>query len=386
MRLRRRISGRWFVVLLLVVCAGAGARAGFPLPMYAARTGLQCRSCHFDPNGGGPRNSMGFSFARQRHDLAADPDTTWSMIPATNKLGDAVSIGTNTRMIYLYTRPQNSRGAAVASFFQMEGALDVTLQPHPNLAIVMVRDFGEYSGDITRDLYGLIQDTGGTYYVRAGRIRGVFGLRQDDHTSATRGGFANTLAGGTGGLLPYDPHTVESGIEGGVDHGPLSFSMSLTNGGAAFANKAQAVGLKLVSAVPFGRLGASFYDRYRTSVHDRATRWALYGTFRAPGIPDLTLLGETGFGTDDDGLGNQRNAVDSFAEADYRFDRRVLLRARYDYQDPFRSQPGSAAERFVIESDLTLVPFADLKLSYREVVLESTDNEHQFLAMVHFYY
>ncbi len=386
MPLPRRISGRWFTVALLAVCAFAGARAGFPLPMYAARTGLQCRSCHFDPNGGGPRNQMGFTFEHQRHDLAADPDTTWSMIPSTNRIGDAIYVGTNTRMIYLYTRPQSSRAATLASFFQMEGALDVTIQPHPNLAIVMVRDFGEFSGDITRDLYGIVTDTGGHYYLRAGRIRGVFGLRQDDHTGATRGGFLNTEAGGTGGLLPYDPHGVDSGIEGGWFHGPAALSVALTNGGPAFNNKAQAVGAKLLSQVPFGQLGASIYDRYRTSVRDRATRWAVYGIFRAPGVPDLTLLGETGFGTSKDASGAETNVTGSFAEADYRLNRGVLLRARYDYEDPNRGVDGSAAERYLLESDLTLVPFADLKLSYREVVVEATNNEHQFLAMVHFYY
>ena len=37
------------------------------VPLYAARQGLQCRNCHFDPNGGGPRNEFGFAFARNRH-------------------------------------------------------------------------------------------------------------------------------------------------------------------------------------------------------------------------------------------------------------------------------------------------------------------------------
>ena len=51
------------IALLSVVAALVGARSAFPLPGYAARTGLDCRSCHFDPNGGGPRNGVGFLFA-----------------------------------------------------------------------------------------------------------------------------------------------------------------------------------------------------------------------------------------------------------------------------------------------------------------------------------
>ena len=30
--------------------------------LYAARTGLMCQSCHFDPNGGGPRNFYGQTY------------------------------------------------------------------------------------------------------------------------------------------------------------------------------------------------------------------------------------------------------------------------------------------------------------------------------------
>ena len=47
-------------------------RRAVTLPLYAARTGLKCQNCHFDPNGGGPRNDFGFMFARNRSpDVAA---------------------------------------------------------------------------------------------------------------------------------------------------------------------------------------------------------------------------------------------------------------------------------------------------------------------------
>jgi hypothetical protein len=382
-----RYRGRWFVVALLLVCAAVvGVRPSFPLPTYAARTGLECRSCHFDPNGGGPRNGLGYMFARQRHDLTPDPDTVWAQIPASNRVGDAVFLGTNTRMIYLYSQLKGANRTNVSSFFQMQGALDVTLQPHPYLTIVMVRDFGEFSGDQTRDLYGMIQDGSGSFYAKAGRIRGVFGLRQDDHTSATRAGFLEATSGGTGGFLPFDPRAAEAGIEAGIFRGPLGLSAALTNSGAAFANKVQAVSAKLTSAVPLGRVGLSLYDSFESSTGKRYTRWAGYGLLHAPALTDLTLAGEVGFGTDDLGGGSKRNLVASFAQAEYRLDRAVLLRAKYDYANVFRSADGFAAERFTVESDLTLVPFADLKLSFRPIVPESSADEYQFLGMVHLYY
>jgi len=78
--------------------------------------------------------------------------------------------------------------------------------------------------------------------------------------------------------------------------------------------------------------------------------------------------------------------VASFAEADYRLSRRILLRAKYDYSDVFRSSPGNASERYVLETDLTLVPFADLKLGVWSIVPETADNELRVIGMVHLYY
>jgi len=383
LHLRRRWPA-WGLVALSAGLALAYARPVLSLPTYAARTGMDCRTCHFDPNGGGPRNSFGFLFEKQRHDIAPDPDPRWAELQVTNKLGDVVYVGTNTRLVYLGMGTWDA--TALSTFFGMQGALDVTLQPHPNLSVVMVRDFGEFSGDVTRDLYGMIQDGGASYYVKAGRIRGVFGLRQDDHTAGTRGGFLNTAGGGTGGFLPYDPRTVSSGLEAGMFRGRLAFAASLTNGGAAFTNNAQAVAAKLTSQVPNGHVGFSIYDNFESSTGRRSTRWSGYGLARVPGAPDLTFQGEVGFGTDDLGNGEKRNLMATYIQGDYRISRTYIVRARYDFSDLFRSTAGNASERFAFEGEATLVPFADLRLGYREIVPETSSNEHQVLGMVHFYY
>jgi hypothetical protein len=205
--------------------------------------------------------------------------------------------------------------------------------------------------------------------------------------AGTRGGFLNTASGGTGGLLPYDPHAVEAGIEGGVSRGALALSASLTNGNGAFNGKAQAVAVKVTSGVPLGgRIGVSGYDNFETGTRRRFSRWSGFGLAPMPGLPNLTLQGEVGGGTDDDGRGGKRNLLATFVQADYRIHRGVTVRARYDFSDVFRSTPGNASERFAAEGEFTLVPFADLKLAYRQVVPETSPDEHQLLGMVHLYY
>src|SRR5258708_14588061 len=62
-------------LLLLTSIALVLGRPASTVPLFAARTGLMCGTCHFDPNGGGPRNQYGFSFSRNRHSPEAHPDT-----------------------------------------------------------------------------------------------------------------------------------------------------------------------------------------------------------------------------------------------------------------------------------------------------------------------
>ena len=97
-------------------------------------------------------------------------------------------------------------------------------------------------------------------------------------------------------------------------------------------------------------------------------------------------MGEVGFGTDDEGGGSKRNLAATYVEADYRVNRALLVRAKYDFADVRRGVAGNASERFSVEGDVTVVPFADLKLAYRRIVPETTADENEILAMWHFYF
>jgi hypothetical protein len=266
----------------------------------------------------------------------------------------------------------------------MQGALYAVFAPLPQLTLQYNRDLRQ-----SRDAWVMVHDLPAGLYLRAGQFRVPFGLRMDDHTGAMRAGFRDALAGsfGTSGFLPYDPREVEGGIEAGVSpfaEMNLTFTTSLTNGGAAFAQEAQAVTAKatFVSSNYIGML--SGYHNYRSATG--ASDWrASYGGGWTPFAP-LTLLGEIGLGESEDGLGVRRRTRGFFAEADYRFNRTVLVRGKYDYIDLDYHVDGLASERFTLESDLTFLPFVDMKLSYRRAVFENEADENQGLVQWHFYY
>ncbi len=377
--LRRTCVRLLFAAVLAIFAAGAAEA----LPLYATRQGLACRACHFDPNGGGGRNDLGFQYEKNRHDLM--PDTgKWADLAIGNKVGDALYFGTNLREQYTYVRQMGSGETGVSTSFPMQGALYVTFSPHQQLVVTYNRDLRE-----TRDAWLMLRDLPLGGYVKAGQIRVPFGLRQDDHTSSMRAGFRESLAGsfGTSGFLPYDPRSVEGGLEVGASplaSSSLSIVGAISNGGPAFANKAQALtGKAYVNESSF-MAGVSVYDNWRSTSGQRDTRYAANGGVRVG--EQLAFLGEVGQGKSTHPSFGEERPRGFYVEGDYRLNRAVLFRAKYDYIDLNHNVEGEASERYTAETDLTIVPFMDIKLSLRRVVPEDAPDENQALVQWHAYY
>src|SRR5262245_48883885 len=96
-------------------------RGAHTTPTYAARNGLMCATCHFDPNGGGPRNEFGFGFAKNRHSLEPESDSTsaWKDLNLTNRVGENMPlyVGLNQRFMLLGSRMTTSDHVDQSAFF-----------------------------------------------------------------------------------------------------------------------------------------------------------------------------------------------------------------------------------------------------------------------------
>ena len=370
-----------FASALLFATVVACPPAASALPLYATRQGLPCSTCHFDPQGGGPRNDFGFLYEKNRHSMLPDVGK-WADLVLANKLGDALYFGTNMRQQYTYVAPVGAKDPAVSTFFPMQGAFYATFAPHPNLTVVYNHDLRQ-----TRDAWGMVHDLPLGFYVKAGQFRVPFGLRIDDHTGAMRAGFREAAAGsfGTSGFLPYDPRDVEGGLEVGFTPGPgFLASTAITNGGPAFANHAQALTGKVAYFHSRFVAGISGYRNYVNTTKHTETRGSLYAGLNV--LPSVQLLAEGGLGRGDDGAGTLTDPRGIYAEADVRVAREWNLRAKYDFIDLDHRVAGRAQERYTLETDFTPVPFADLKLSLRRVVPEDAPDENQLLLQWHFYY
>ena len=366
-------------ILLAALMNLCGAFRAECLPLYAARQGLKCQSCHFDPNGGGPRNESGFVFARNRH--SSEPDTTgpWQDLDLVNRASESLPVyfGLDQRFMLFGNSTSGSDSIDRLVFFNMENAAYLVFQPHARLTLVYVRD-GFDEGSMSHDAFGMISGLPGNSYLKAGRFRTPFGLRMDDHTVATRNSFLAFQDHGS--FLPYDPRHPDMGVEVGADRGRFFARAAFTNGATQFFDReafANATTLKLGCSHATGQVAVSFYDNPvigNAGRFKRATRWGAYGLAH---WSRFAFIGELGAGTDQHVGGGKLNLLAGYAEANYEVSRIVNLRARYeqflgDRDRTFITRPDNSRvsrgdlasyQRYSLEGELQPVPFAELRWS-----------------------
>ena len=406
-----------FLLVCLPFAALLAPRGAGTVPLFATRTGLACGSCHFDPNGGGPRNEFGFAFAKKRHSLEEEEEgSPFKDLTLTNRVGENMPVyfGVNQRFMLLTNSQAKDDSLDRFAFFGMESAIHIAFQPHPRLTLVYTNDvFGSTPNNTTarpKEAFGMFTGLPLDGYVKAGRFRLPFGLRMDDHTVATRVGFLDFVGAP---FLPYDPRQTDMGIELGAERQGFFGRASYTNGRANVAGAdpyAETKVLKLGHRRPAFEAAASIYDDYAKTrpgvglpIDMRQTRWGLYGLTH---WREFALLGEVAAGTDQGAAGGtglipyvetfKTNSLAWWAEIDYAVSRSLNLRTRFDTIVSDRSSDPAVRDantfsRWALEGEWVPVPFAELRgtlrhIDYKEDQGPGLDNENQLYLQFHFSY
>jgi hypothetical protein len=378
-------------------------RGGETVPLYAARQGLMCQNCHFDPNGGGPRNDFGFAFARNLHSLTPpDSGSEWADLAVVNRVSDTfpLYIGVNQRFMLFANSTVHSDSLDRLGFFSMENAFHLTFQPHPKLTLVYTRD-GFDNASTSKDAFGMIT-LPGNGYLKAGRFRTPFGLRMDDHTVATRNSFLDFETQQR--FLPYDPREPDMGVEiggsSGNGFGRLAFTNGNTHPFSVTNTNAQTVSAKLGVNVPVFQGAVSFYDDFHREDDVstfpsivrgvRATRWGLYALTHAG---PLAALGEIAAGTNQLVTGDKVNLLAGWGEVDYAPARVLNFRVRYDRLELDRAsdpivRDANNYNRYSLEGEWVPVPFSEVRVAFRRIDPDSDalTEENQAFVQLHFSY
>lgn len=298
-------------------------------PYLAVRTGLKCASCHVNRSGGGGRNAFGNIWAQTQLPMKSAPIRQ-------RGLNDWLSVGLDLRALGSWSI---DKGNAVAD--QPTTAFEITdaqVQLEARLiddrvALYVDQTLGPDRA-VAREAFGLIERLPLNGYAKVGKFMLPYGWRLWDD-----GEFIREETG-------FTYRTPDLGVEIGVEPGPLSLFVAVSNGSAGTAEGDSRKMLSSSAALVFRhfRIGAS-------GSHNRSADLTtnLVGGFAGVTLGPVTVLGEIDavFDSFDDPAQQGNDELLAFVEGDVLLRKGVNLKVTHGFHDPtagFRDSSGSVAE------------------------------------------
>ena len=334
---------RLMPVLVLASLASGVARAE---PLFAARTGLGCASCHMNRTGGGGRTAYGAGYGAQT--------LPWKKLAPGHGLfdgaiGDRVRIGFDGRGGYLATFRDPGPYIGEAKLQEADVYLGVDLLK--DTLSIYIDEHIAPGGASSREAFALYAIDRAGFYVKGGKFFLPFGLRFQDDEAATRR------------FTGFTFETADIGAEVGVDDGKWSSALSITNGtsgGAETDNGKQYswTGARVFSLGRFG-LSASTND---LPAGARRTVAGAFGTYRAGPVVVLT---EADVIEDDDGKNPKRRGGAGHLEVDGLAHAGLTLRVFAGAGDLDRNDGVSRLTQWGVGADWTPLPGLQIRALYR---------------------
>ncbi len=335
-------------------------------PYLAVRGGYKCSHCHTNITGGGKRNGFGSIYTQTTLPYkiispttlqrllsptgAASGDPNYGTFVA-NTLADFLSFGGELRV---ENRTRFSEGP-----LETTNSLDVT---EANLYVEarLLRDFLSFYIDeqvgpnaaSSREVFGLLRaPRWWNAYFKGGRFLLPFGWRLQDDSAFIRD---------RTGINYANPDT---GVEFGLEPGPLSFSLAITNGagGSSDNNRFKQLTLRAEAVFRRWRFGGSFaYNDTDTA------RRVMYGPFAGLSFGRFTLLGEVDVIEDRVAAsGETIKQLAVFSSLNVLLTRGVNFKLSYEFLDPNDDVDNDERTRFTVGLEPFLTQFLQLRFFYR---------------------
>lgn len=279
------------------------------------------------------RNSFGLTYGREEIVLESLQEE-YGLEEFTTRLNDFISYGLDFRFL-AFAQMKDNPDESRSSFFPMQADIYFNLAISKRVGLFANPAFGPFN---RYEVFGLARILPANGYLKLGRFTPSHGLRLDDHTSYVRE------------VTPFRNNTgQQTGIEVGVNPGPVSIMAAVTNGvvGDRDGDMAKAVFGKAEGRFNLGpanlMLGISSYNDV-----SGPERYNILGGYGAVTLLDrLTVVGDveriqgnsTLMGINGDRV--QRNAtgrsLKQFAlmiEGNYMITPGVDVKVMYDFFDP----------------------------------------------------
>jgi hypothetical protein len=239
-----RISAALLAALIL--------SSAYAEPYIAVRTGEKCVACHVNATGGGKRTEGGgkyaqTTFAAERLDLkTGEPVPPGSQAELwSGKVNDHFAIGGDLRSTARATFISNTEDQYV--FDPTRAQLYLEIKPIVDRLTVYLDERVAPGGAVNRETFAMLWFGERSVYVKAGRMFIPFGLRIEDDTAFIRQVSGTTFS------------SSDDGVEGGLEAGPWSANVSVTNGagGGTETNRGKQVSALAGFVQRYWRLGVS---------------------------------------------------------------------------------------------------------------------------------
>ncbi len=325
--------------IFLLTATAAVVLVGSPLygadePYLALLTGFKCSQCHVNRTGGGGRNAFGSVWAQTELPIK-------SFDVRSRNLSDWIAIGFDVRARF---------GAAVQTaepqtqFEIPEAQVQLEAQMIPRLLTLYLDQTVGPEQAFTREAFVMMQWKPANGYAKAGKMLLPYGWRLWDDLA-----FIRSETGFTFGAP-------DIGVEVGIEPGPLSWVMALTNGssGGSEGDNGKMITGQAVLVYPAFRIGASgSHNSQSTLTRD------LFGGFGGFSVGPIAVLGEADW-ISEKATAN-RDQFAAYAEGNVLATRGVNAKVTYGYFDPDLDVDGDQRTR--MRFGLEVFPVNALQLS-----------------------
>ncbi len=340
-------------------------------PYLAVQYGLKCSQCHYNPTGGGKRNSFGTIFAQTKlpskvlsaTDLGSflglrESDSKDENGTADSSAGSTfysgyptsfLSLGGDFRFNYQSTFGPNG---SANSFRISEGQLYGSLEFYEGAISLYLDETVAPGGATAREAFGLLRGPWESY-LKAGRILLPYGLRLQDDSA-----FIREITGFNFGVQ-------DLGVELGLEPGPWSISTAVSNGsqGSADDNKDKQVTGMASFIQRHWRLGTQ-----ASWNNTSAARRVAVGGFAGVNIGQVSLLGEIDYLMDylESLPGDPRvSQLLLYGAVNYQLFKGVNLRFAYDFADPDTTVSEDSFIRVSTGVQWFPIQFVEIRAFYR---------------------
>ena len=351
-------------------------------PYLAVRTGFKCGVCHVNPTGGGKRTEFGSTYsqttlAAERLDL-----TTGKAVPAvgagsepavwTGKLNDHLAIGSDLRANLQGTLVPNN--PSTVAFDQTRAQVYLEVKPIVDRLTIYLDERVAPGAATNRETYAMLWFANKSAYVKAGRMFVPFGLRIEDDTAFIRQVTGTTFS------------SSDDGVEGGLELGPWTVNVSITNGagGGAETNRGKLISSLATYVQPDWRVGASASANYNGDA-DRRMQSAFAGL--RTGI--VSWLASGVYITDDGTPTGRLKQRATLGEGNVEVAKGHNLKLTYEYYDPDADLKEDHRERYSVVWEYVPFQFTQFRAGVRKshgIPQNDAQNATEFFLQWHAFF